>query len=171
MFNVNGHKICADHLAGKETSLNPLGLVEALICAMQHSAELNPGEDSENIIVFTNALRQCIHTAMVEGKGTRDLCGDAGLTTEEFVDHIAEQLSGSADFDRAAKEFAQQKRSIEREGSFEPNLDSSVVDNEAMRLLFNRLDLDGNGSIDFDEFTRGITKLGIAPRKHLNKFE
>ena len=29
-----------DHLAGKETSLNPLGLVEAMIGAMQHAANL-----------------------------------------------------------------------------------------------------------------------------------
>merc|ERR1712127_282198 len=30
-----------DHLAGKETSLNPLGLVEAMIGAMQHAAVLD----------------------------------------------------------------------------------------------------------------------------------
>ena len=105
-----------------------------------------------------------------ESNGTRDLCGDAGLTTEEFVDHIAAQLSGSSNIDDIAKKHAHQKQTIEREGSFEPNPDASTVDNEAMRMLFDSLDLDGNGNIDFDEFTRGITKLGVAPRKHLNKF-
>ena len=138
---------------------------------MQHAAALNPGGDSDDIIVFTDALRQCMHTAMVEGNGTRDLCGDAGLTTEEFVDHIAAQLSGSSSIDDIAKKHAHQKQTIEREGSFEPNPDASTVDNEAMKMLFDSLDLDGNGNIDFDEFTRGITKLGVAPRKHLNKFD
>ena len=71
---------------------------------MQHAAALNPGGDSDDIIVFTDALRQCMHTAMVEGNGTRDLCGVAGLTAEEFVDHIANQLS-------------HQKQTIERKGS------------------------------------------------------
>merc|ERR1712151_664449 len=40
-----------DHLAGKETSLNPLGLVEAMIGAMQHAATLDaekePSEEKE----------------------------------------------------------------------------------------------------------------------------
>ena len=30
-----------DHLAGKETSLNPLGMVEAMIGAMEHAAALD----------------------------------------------------------------------------------------------------------------------------------
>ena len=61
-----------DHLAGQETSLNPLGLVEALISAMQHSVTLQGDncKDGEKIQVFTEALRKCMHTAMVDGKGT-----------------------------------------------------------------------------------------------------
>lgn len=138
---------------------------------MQHSAELYPGRDSDDIVVFTDALRQCMHTAMVEGKGTRDLCGQEGLTTEAFVDYIADQLSGSSDFEHIAMKHKEHKQMIQREGSFEPNVSSSTVDSEAMKMLFDSLDLDGNGSIDFDEFTRGITKLGVAPQKHLNKFQ
>ena len=34
-----------DHLAGKETSLNPLGMVEALVGAMCHAESLNPPAD------------------------------------------------------------------------------------------------------------------------------
>ena len=34
-----------DHLAGRETSLNPLGMVEALVGAMCHAESLNPPAD------------------------------------------------------------------------------------------------------------------------------
>ena len=34
-----------DHLAGKETSLNPLGMVEALVGAMCHAESLDPPAD------------------------------------------------------------------------------------------------------------------------------
>ena len=58
------------HLGGQETSLNPLGLVEALISAIQHSVDLAPDcEDGQKIKTFTKALRKCMHTAMVNGKG------------------------------------------------------------------------------------------------------
>ena len=97
--------------------------------------------------------------------GTRDLCGDGGLTTEQFVDYIASQLSGE-DHD-----IDLQKSSIQREGSFEPNLDLSTVDEEAMHELFHELDLDGNGSIDYAEFSRGLTRIGVAPRKHIRNRE
>jgi hypothetical protein len=97
--------------------------------------------------------------------GTRDLCGDDGLTTEEFVDYIASQLSGED------ADVLLEKTTVVREGSFEPTLDQASVDEDAMRQLFNDLDLDGNGSIDFVEFSRGLTKLGVAPRKHIRNRE
>ncbi|KAK3285804.1 isocitrate dehydrogenase (NAD(+)) idh1 [Cymbomonas tetramitiformis] len=80
------------HLRGEETSLNPLGLVEALIGAMQHAASLEGGPEAEKIIAFTNNLRKVMHQLMVEGKGTRDLCGPAGLTTEQFIEAVAERI-------------------------------------------------------------------------------
>jgi len=84
-----------DHLAGKETSLNPLGMVEALVGAMQHSAKLAGGD--ERIMNFTNTLREELHEAMAEGKATRDLAGPNGLTTEAFVQHIASELADEQD--------------------------------------------------------------------------
>ena len=45
-----------DHLAGKETSMNPLGMVEALIGAMQHAAELQGG--NEAIMDYTLKVRK-----------------------------------------------------------------------------------------------------------------
>lgn len=59
-----------DHLAGKETSLNPLGLVEALIGAFEHAAvldvERNPEDASktavhDQIVNFTETLRTAMH--------------------------------------------------------------------------------------------------------------
>ena len=102
---------------------------------------------------------------MVDGKGTRDLCGKDGLTTEEFVDHIASMLSGED------ADVVLDKVQIQREGSFEPEIDQSAVDEEAMQQLFEELDLDGNGSIDLREFTKGLTRLGVAPRKHIRNRE
>eukprot|EP00951_Prasinocladus_malaysianus_P020452 scaffold167312_cov20-Prasinocladus_malaysianus.AAC.1 len=75
-------------LRGEETSLNPLGLVEALIGAIQHAESL-AGRDSpeeSRIIQFTTVMRKIIHHLMATGRGTRDLCGPSGLTTEEFVE-------------------------------------------------------------------------------------
>eukprot|EP01052_Picozoa_sp_SAG31_P014974 SAG31_NODE_948_length_10825_cov_9.412829_7_plen_41_part_00 len=39
-----------------------------------------------------------MHKAMVSGKGTRDLCGPSGLTTEEFVDYIASGIANGGEF-------------------------------------------------------------------------
>lgn len=79
------------HLRGEETSLNPLGMAEALIGAMRHAADL----DSANKVFvyhYTSMLRQAMHRTMVYGQGTRDLCGPDGLTTEAFVDKVAWRL-------------------------------------------------------------------------------
>ena len=40
-----------------------------------------------------------MHSLMVSGQGTRDLCGPSGLTTEQFVDEVATKLAiGSTAF-------------------------------------------------------------------------
>merc|ERR1719512_486168 len=87
-----------DHLAGKETSLNPLGLTEALIGAMQHSAKLeldaNPDcekakETHAKVTNFTYILRHAIHNTFRYGQGTRDMSGPNGFTTEDFIEKVA----------------------------------------------------------------------------------
>ena len=97
--------------------------------------------------------------------GTRDLCGPEGLTTEEFVDHIASMLSGDD------ADVVLSKTQVKREGSFEPVVSAASVDEEAMTQLFHEMDLDGNGSIDYSEFTKALTRLGVAPRKHIRNRE
>lgn len=144
------------HLRGEETSLNPLGMVEALVSAMQHAAALNPDSpDGEATAAFAAAVRRHMHEAMVEGNGTRDLCGPEGLTTEAFVAHIADKLQESSDEDewKPATRVA-------------PSADSRTTDKEMVRRMFNDLDVDGNGVIDFEEFQRGLARLGVMPQNY-----
>ena len=78
------------HKRGEETSLNPLGMVEGLIGAMNHAADVHGGAGS--VHPWTGKLRGAIHKLFREGRGTRDLCGAGGLTTEQFIDAVAEEL-------------------------------------------------------------------------------
>lgn len=80
------------HLKGEETSLNPLGLLVALIGAMNHSEKLVGGETMGQVKEFTDKLYKTACNLMANGKGTRDLCGEAGLTTEQFIAEVAKQL-------------------------------------------------------------------------------
>ena len=136
------------HQRGEETSMNPLGMVEALIGAMNHSADL-AGGDYDSIHKFTAELRSAMHTLMVSGKGTRDLCGPSGLTTEQFVDLVAETL-------------ASRVMPIV-EGPITPF--EETLDEEALRALFAELDTDKNGEIDFEELKLGLKRMGVSPRK------
>lgn len=77
-------------LRGEETSLNPLGMVEGLIGAMNHASDVHGGADQ--VHPYTNSLRATIHKLFREGRGTKDLCGAGGLTTEQFIDAVAEAL-------------------------------------------------------------------------------
>jgi isocitrate dehydrogenase len=77
-------------LRGEETSLNPLGMVEGLIGAMNHASDVHGG--AESVHPYTAGLRATIHKLFREGRGTRDLCGAGGLTTEQFIDAVAEAL-------------------------------------------------------------------------------
>lgn len=88
----------AAHNAGKETSVNPLGLVTALIGAMNHSARLAEQkaqitiETMQKIHNFTAKLYKEMTGAMATGKGTRDLSPKTGLTTEGFIEFVASML-------------------------------------------------------------------------------
>lgn len=77
-------------LAGEETSLNPLGLVEALAGAMDYAVEVS-GQD-EGITAFTAKMRGAMYAALTDGRGTRDIQGDKGLSTEAFIGEVAGML-------------------------------------------------------------------------------
>lgn len=144
------------HLRGEETSLNPLGLAEALIGAMQHAAqlEMDAGRDDDNqaIIDWATKLRASMHACMVAGKGTRDLCGPSGLTTEEFIDAVAEHLRTGV------------VEAVVMTNPPRANLDK--VDMDAVKAMFDYYDSDGDGTISIDEFVRMLVKLQVAPMKH-----
>ena len=149
------------HLRGEETSLNPLGMAEALIGAIDHAADLAGGDKA--ITEYTVALRQAIHTLMVSGRGTRDLCGPSGLTTEQFVDAVAGELDMAFAARTAAAAARAETIAPLMEAPIVP-VDDKLVDEEALKALFEELDSDGNGSIDFGELKRGLRRLGVAPR-------
>lgn len=79
-------------LQGGETSLNPLGLVYALIGAMDHSARLYSDSSYKDMTSFTSGLYKAMTKVMMDGRGTRDLAGAKGSTTEQFVAHVAQEL-------------------------------------------------------------------------------
>jgi isocitrate dehydrogenase len=141
------------HLRGEETSLNPLGLVEALIGAMDHAASLDG--HSPRLLQYTAQLRAAIHALMVSGRGTRDLCGPSGLTTEQFVDAVAEEIATFKPTEAAAAPVV------------EPVVHIDDADEEAMLELFKQLDTDGNGHIDFEELKVGLRRLNVLPKKML----
>lgn len=148
-----------DHLDGEETSLNPLGMVEALIGAIDHSAVLVNHPKQKEIIDFTANLRRLIHKAFVAGKGTRDISGPEGLTTEQFTDLIAEALNGN--------EAVIAPATVEKREKAQPKINPSfdLVDKDEMRKFFDHLDSDSNGTIDYEEFEKGMVRLNIFPKK------
>ncbi len=88
----------AKHNEGKETSVNPLGLVSALIGAINHSAKLGAErahitiENADELKNFTAKIYAEMTGAMASGNGTRDLYPEKGLTTEGFIDFVAKKL-------------------------------------------------------------------------------
>jgi isocitrate dehydrogenase len=85
--------------------MNPLGMVDALLCAMDHSAKLtiqraegdsmskgHEVEQAEAILNFTKLLKKAMHNTFRYGQGTRDMAGPTGLTTEAFIDKVAWRL-------------------------------------------------------------------------------
>jgi len=145
------------HLAGKETSLNPLGLVEALIGAMQHSVVLTDGKPQE-LYDFATKIRACVHLAFNNGMGTRDLAGPEGLTTEAFCDVIGAMLKGESVDTLVAK--YNPKRDAQKKIRI-----SDDVDEESVRRLFNSLDTNGDGNLTYDEFLHGLARINVAPKK------
>jgi isocitrate dehydrogenase len=145
------------HKRGEETSLNPLGMVEALIGAMNHAAGLHGGH--KELLTFTATMRQVIHKAMVSGKGTRDLCGPTGLTTEAFVDYVAMALDAHV----KGKPLPTEAEPVVSA----PYVSDDDVDYTSLEKLFEELDTDKNGSIDIEELKVGLRKLGVLPKSLL----
>jgi len=150
-----------DHLDGKETSFNPLGMVEALIGAMQHASTLQPaGPDQDRVLSFTTDLRKHMHSAMVAGKGTRDLCGPEGLSTEAFIAEITTRINAGEEALTADVDVVKADKSHRR---------NYKVDQDAVAQWFTKYDADGNNAIDLEEFTSLLVDLDIAPKMLLGE--
>jgi len=156
------------HLEGKETSLNPLGLVEAMIGAMEHAAvldaERNP-DDPEKVIAkdqifnYTLTLRTALHNTFRYGQGTRDMTGPSGFTTEDFIGKVAWRLQR---YLAAQYEETPPPKLGEPDLKYRRNYD---IDSEAVAEMFARFDKNKDGFIDYEEFTRMLVKLNVAPKK------
>jgi hypothetical protein len=148
--------------------MNPLGMVEALIGAMQHAAtlqmEAGTGDEANHaqLMTFTTEIRKSMHECMRRGQGTRDLCGASGLTTEAFVEAVGRRLDnfvagirdGNGSFDDTVTA-----------PDHETNEEFLNIDTDKLRERFDKYDLDGNGTMDLSEFTSMMVELGIAPTK------
>ena len=143
-------------LNGEETSLNPLSMMEALLGAMEHSAVLagKGNKVDTNYIDFVKKLQNAIHAQMTTpGKGTRDLSGPKGLTTEGFVKAVRNRIDGKV-----------KKTATDTDTPLVVK-DPYDIDDKKMKALFKDLDTDGNGTIDYKEFALGMKRLGMAPMK------
>mmetsp|Transcript_21197 Transcript_21197/g.45489 ORF Transcript_21197/g.45489 Transcript_21197/m.45489 type:complete len:496 (-) Transcript_21197:209-1696(-) len=139
------------HLRGEETSLNPLGMAEALIGSMNHAAAL--ADAGPEVSEFTAKIRAAMHLLMVSGRGTRDLSGPSGLTTEAFIEAVAEELK---------QPFVSAPRT-----ETTPVIDDYDVDAEALSKLFAELDQNKDGMISIEELKLGLKKLNLHPKKML----
>eukprot|EP00494_Astrolonche_serrata_P006870 UN06895 len=157
------------HLQGEETSLNPLGMVEALLGAMQHSVVLANDDSNKPLTKFTKKIRKCVHLAFLTNRGTRDLCGADGYTTEQFVDHVGEQLLKSDKEIKALSKISHLKDTSDEEDSDheEDVVDENPeflysLDDKELEDIFSFMDRDNDGSISNKEFKAGLEALNIS---------
>jgi len=150
------------HLRGEETSFNPLGMVDALVSAMDYSSEIEgncTAEEASRLKNFTTTLRTSLHNTFRYGQGTRDMSGPSGLTTEAFVDKVASRLER---YLKQQQEDEPLPENVRPDPKFRRNYD---VDSDAVLEMFKSFDTDGNGTIDFEEFEAMLVKLNVAPKK------
>lgn len=135
------------HLRGEETSMNPLGLIEALTGAMNHAADLAKGPETQAIHQFSNMLRQAIHNTFRYGQGTRDMVGPKGLTTEQFIDKVAWRLG----------RYVAQYKSEEDELQALPS--SDTIERDALVDAVKSLKGKDGGKVTVEELHALIAKL------------
>lgn len=154
------------HLLGKETSMNPLGMMEALMGAMNHSADLlvqqNPTSEEAKSTAkatreFTELMRKALHNTFRYGQGTRDMAGPEGLTTEKFIDKVAWRLG------RYIAELYDDVKPGDIMIPARSHRRNYNVDKSALRALFNDFDTNKDGAITVEELEALLVKLGVAP--------
>lgn len=151
------------HLEGKETSMNPLGMVVALLDAMNHAATLDP-TNQDQVLKWTASAREAMYKSFRENRGTRDMAGPEGLTTEQFVDAVKADLDVFMQAEGMPAPFVSGEEAAQASKpsrKFRRNYDA---DENRMRELFIKYDLNGDDSISFEEFTEMMLDLGLAPK-------
>lgn len=148
------------HLRGDETSMNPLGMVEAMMGAMAHASTLDKfnfgPEVQRDMNTYVTTLRRALHNTFRYGQGTRDMAGPSGLTTEAFVSKVANRLR---------KYLAEQIEEppgaeLTPDLTFQKNYD---VDRKVLEQMFREYDRNQDGALTIDEVEVMLTKLGVAP--------
>ena len=155
------------HLRGEETSLNPLGLAEALLGGLEHSAKLDCPKKHAQMKKFVEKVRNTMHECMVHGLGTRDLCGPKGLTTEQFIEAVRDRFQGVeiADLQKRYNIESEEEAPKEKKKTKKVEVLKEDVDFDAIQGMFGLYDTDGSGTIDVEEFGEMMIKLGVAPKK------
>jgi len=147
------------HLRGEETSLNPLGMVEALVGAMVHAESLDPPAGGlRPISDFAIRMRQILHKTMVDGQGTQDLCGPEGLTTEQFVEVVAKRMAGDETYTITPPA---KSRPMTASGNLIPSAPTGP--SPKVLEMFEDFDQDKDGNINLEEFDAMLRRLGIHP--------
>jgi len=167
----------AAHQAGKETSMNPLGMVEALLGAMSHSADLLRASASaspkaqaealakaERVTTFVTTLRKAMHNTFRYGQGTRDMVGPEGLTTEKFIDKVAWRLGR---YMAAFNEDVTPSDIVVVPARSQQHVDN--IDREKLQCLFDTYDTDKDGVINAAEVEKMLVDLGVAPLMEVSK--
>ena len=98
-----------------------------------------------------------MHSAMVAGKGTRDLCGPEGLSTEAFIAEITTRINTH----ELGEEALTPQSAVKADKSHRRNY---KVDQDVIAGWFTKYDADGNNAIDLEEFTSMLVDLDIAPK-------
>mmetsp|Transcript_18298 Transcript_18298/g.50449 ORF Transcript_18298/g.50449 Transcript_18298/m.50449 type:complete len:153 (+) Transcript_18298:59-517(+) len=135
------------------------------MAAMTHAAVLKEKQlgpaSSKPILQFTGKMRAGMETAFVNGLGTRDLAGPQGLTTEKFVDAVAELIDGKS-VESLKPKYQQVSVPVVQ---LPTKTEGDEFDTELIRSLFQQLDINGDGSVTLEEFEKGLKRLNVAPRK------
>eukprot|EP00457_Paulinella_chromatophora_P005146 gb/GEZN01005160.1/.p1 GENE.gb/GEZN01005160.1/~~gb/GEZN01005160.1/.p1 ORF type:complete len:590 (-),score=81.02 gb/GEZN01005160.1/:39-1808(-) len=162
------------HLVGKPTSLNPLGLAEALMGAMSHSGVLAGHEAKLRVDRYVDCLRRALHATFRAGEGTQDMVGEGqkGKTTEEFIDTVAKRLSQyiARDLDKEQELLEYAGTTFKPKAVFSASM-AEAVDRDALLEVFKEF-ADSSGeteqptTLTFDQFEQLMVRLGAAPVKN-----